>query len=160
MCGIVGFISFNEPIIHSDNHLKTALERLSKRGPNAKGIYNDKYCELGHTRLSIIDTTSKANQPISDSSNRYTIVFNGEIYNYKELRIELEKKNIVFQTNSDTEVLLYGLINFGKDFLLKLNGFFSFCFYDKFNKSFLLVRDRFGIKPLIYLKTDKELIFA
>tara|TARA_B100001287_G_scaffold117586_1_gene98933 strand:- start:12737 stop:14596 length:1860 start_codon:yes stop_codon:yes gene_type:complete len=160
MCGIVGFISFNKPIIHSTNHLNAALKRLSKRGPNAQGIYNDKYCELGHTRLSIIDTTSKANQPMSDSSNRYTIVFNGEIYNYKELKKELEGKSIVFETNSDTEVLLYGLINFGKDFILKLNGFFSFCFYDKFNKSFLLARDRFGIKPLIYLKTHEELIFA
>tara|TARA_B100001287_G_scaffold162475_1_gene136566 strand:+ start:1180 stop:3045 length:1866 start_codon:yes stop_codon:yes gene_type:complete len=160
MCGIAGFVSFNKAISHSTKYLETALQRLEKRGPNNKGTFRDNYCELGHTRLSIIDTSSRANQPMSDSSNRYTIVFNGEIYNYKELKKELEEKNMIFETSSDTEVLLYGLIYYGVGFIKKLNGFFSFCFYDKINKSFLIARDRFGIKPLIYLKTEKELIFA
>ena len=117
MCGIAGFISFNKAISHSTKYLETALERLERRGPNNKGTFRDNYCELGHTRLSIIDTSSRANQPMSDSSNRYTIVFNGEIYNYKELKKELEKKSIVFETSSDTEVLLYGLINYGVGFI-------------------------------------------
>jgi asparagine synthase (glutamine-hydrolysing) len=92
MCGIAGFISFNEPISHSANHLEKALERLGKRGPDAKGVFRDNNCELGHTRLSIIDTSADANQPMKDPSGRYTLVFNGEIYNYLNLKKELEKK--------------------------------------------------------------------
>lgn len=160
MCGIAGFISFNQTITHPAIHLEKALERLNKRGPDASGVFRDNNCELGHTRLSIIDTSFAANQPMNDSSGRFVLVFNGEIYNYTKLKKELEKKNIKFKTSSDTEVLLYGLIHFGKDYLKKLDGFFSFCFYDKKEESYLLARDRFGIKPLIFSKTEKGLIFA
>ena len=160
MCGIAGFISFNQTITHPAIHLEKSLERLNKRGPDASGIFRDNNCELGHTRLSIIDTSKEANQPMTDSSERYILVFNGEIYNYAELKKELDKKNFKFKTSSDTEVLLHGLIHFGKNYLKKLDGFFSFCFYDKKEESYLLARDRFGIKPLIFSKTEKGLIFA
>ena len=160
MCGIAGFISLKNTISHSANHLENALERLSRRGPDNKGIYRDKKCELGHTRLSIIDTSENANQPMIDSSNDYALVFNGEIYNYLDLKKELEKNNIQFKTTSDTEVLLYGLIKEGKSFINKLNGFFSFCFYNKKNQSYLLARDRFGIKPLIYAFDENRLIYG
>ena len=94
MCGIAGFISFNQTITHPAIHLEKALERLNKRGPDASGVFRDNNCELGHTRLSIIDTSFAANQPMNDSSGRFVLVFNGEIYNYTKLKKELEKKNI------------------------------------------------------------------
>jgi asparagine synthase (glutamine-hydrolysing) len=160
MCGIAGFINFKESNSHASNHLEKALQRLAKRGPDANGIHRDNNCELGHTRLSIIDTSSDANQPMKDSTGRYVLIFNGEIYNYLELKKDLELKGSVFKTDSDTEVLLIGLIKYGAKFIQKLNGFFSFCFYDSTQKYYLLARDRFGIKPLIYSKTAHHLIFG
>ena len=90
MCGIAGFISLNHPIDHPNTHLDSALKKLQKRGPDAQGIYRDENCELGHTRLSILDF-SAANQPMVSENKRYTIIFNGEIYNFDRLRIDLEK---------------------------------------------------------------------
>ena len=86
MCGIAGFISLNQPIDHPKSHLDSALQKLKKRGPDAQGIYRDENCELGHTRLSILDTSPAANQPMTSENNRYMIIFNGEIYNFDNLR--------------------------------------------------------------------------
>ncbi len=161
MCGIAGFISLNHPINHPNSHLDSALQKLKKRGPDAQGIYRDEYCELGHTRLSILDTSRAANQPMVSENKRYTIIFNGEIYNFDRLRIDLEKKySVNIKTSSDTEVLLNGLILEGKSFIEKLNGFFAFCFYDKVKKYYLLARDRFGIKPLLYSHQKNQFIFS
>ena len=161
MCGITGFISLHGALSHSKDYLSSAPLKLKKRGPNAQGIFRDQNCELGHTRLSIIDTSSAADQPMSSENGRYTLIFNGEIYNFLSLKEELKKKyEINFKTTSDTEVLLYGLINEGKSFLQKLNGFFAFCFYDKDANYYLLARDRFGIKPLLYSFNKKHLIFG
>ena len=131
MCGIAGFISLNQPIDHPKSHLDSALQKLKKRGPDAQGIYRDENCELGHTRLSILDTSPAANQPMTSENNRYMIIFNGEIYNFDNLRSYLEKSyGVNIKTSSDTEVLLNGLILEGKSFIEKLNGFLAFCFYD------------------------------
>ena len=160
MCGIVGYICLNKTINHSNKIIEDAIEKLNKRGPDAKGHFRDEFCEMGHARLSIIDTSKNANQPIYDKDQRYVLVYNGEIYNYLELKKKLISKNYTFKSNSDTEVLLYGLIEFGKEFIKKINGFFAFCFYDKKEKHFLLGRDRFGIKPLIYSLNSERLIFS
>ena len=161
MCGIAGFISLNQPIDHPKSHLDSALQKLKNRGPDAHGIYRDENCELGHTRLSILDTSTAANQPMTSENNRYTIIFNGEIYNFENLRIDLEKSyGLNIKTSSDTEVLLNGLILEGKSFIEKLNGFFAFCFYDKIKNYYLLARDRFGIKPLLYSHQKNQFIFS
>lgn len=160
MCGIAGFISLNQPIDHSRSNLELALKRMRRRGPDAQGIYRKPKVELGHTRLSIIDTSTDANQPMNDESGRYTLVFNGEIYNFKELKENLKKNGVNFKTESDTEVLLYGFIHEGKSFLNKLNGFFACCFYDSIKDKSILARDRFGIKPFYYYHHSNKFIFG
>jgi len=157
MCGITGIISSNQKELAK---IAVATQTLSKRGPDHQNIVSFKNLALGHARLSIIDTTKGANQPLEDDTNRYTIVFNGEIYNYKELKKELMDKDVVFNTNSDTEVLLNLYIQEGKECLNKLNGFFAFAIYDKQEESLFVARDRMGIKPLLYHFEEDQLIFA
>ncbi len=160
MCGIAGYISLKDNISHSHDFLNAAINSLHQRGPDNTGIYRDEQCELGHARLSIIDTTSAANQPMTDNSGRYVIVFNGEIYNYRSIKNKLEHKGHKFITSSDTEVVLYSFIEFGAKCIEHFNGFFSFCIYDKKYNSYLIARDRFGIKPLYYSLDEKRLIFG
>ena len=160
MCGIAGFISLNQPIDHNSSNLELALKRMRKRGPDAQGIFRKSKVELGHTRLSIIDISTDANQPMTDESGRYTLVFNGEIYNFKELKEKLKKNGVNFKTESDTEVLLHGFIREGKSFLNKLNGFFACCFYDSIKDKSILARDRFGIKPFYYYHQSNKFIFG
>ena len=160
MCGITGFISLNNNITHSKNHLVDAVKTLHKRGPDNSGIFRSEHCELGHARLSIIDTSSAAHQPMQDPSKRYTIVFNGEIYNFKSLKLELEKKGHCFQTQSDTEVVLHSYIEYGEKCLNKFNGFFGFCIYDSEEKSALIARDRFGIKQVYFSIDHNGLTFG
>ena len=111
-------------------NVTNATMALEKRGPDFQNIYNDQVVALGHRRLSIIDTSADGNQPMWDSSGRYCLIFNGEIYNYQELRAELESSGVTFRSQSDTEVLLYLLIKKGDDALNALNGFFTLAFYD------------------------------
>jgi asparagine synthase (glutamine-hydrolysing) len=160
MCGIVGVISKREILELENEQLTKAIGQLSKRGPDATGSILFPKASLGHRRLSIIDTSDSANQPFSDATNRYHLVFNGEIYNYKALRLELEKAGRKFRTSSDTEVLLQAYIQYGTAFLNKLDGFFALAIYDKEEESTILARDRFGIKPLLYQKSEDRLIFA
>lgn len=156
MCGITGFKKFSYQGDLSES-LNRATAQLRQRGPDHLATYLDKSVGLGHTRLSIIDTSSKAHQPMTDPSGRYTLVFNGEIYNYRELR-EGIKENFI--STSDTEVLLYLLMNEGEDCLKKLNGFFAFAFYDNRTEELLLARDRMGIKPLHYYQSDAFFAFG
>ncbi|MBX2962146.1 MAG: asparagine synthase (glutamine-hydrolyzing) [Cyclobacteriaceae bacterium] len=160
MCGITGIFAFN--LIGKMNmiHLTNATMALAKRGPDFQDIYHDQFVGLGHRRLSIIDTSFVANQPMWDENNRYAIVFNGEIFNYRELRKELEAKGISFFSQSDTEVLLKLYILEKEKCLNKLNGFFAFCIYDKQEQTFFLARDRYGVKPLLYLHDEDKFIFA
>lgn len=160
MCGITGIFAFN-PIgrIHLI-HLEAATRELSKRGPDAHGTWFDNYVGLGHRRLSIIDTSESANQPFSDASGRYQIIFNGEIYNFRQIRDELMLKGYSFRTTGDTEVLLHAFIHWGKECLAKLNGFFAFVIYDAEQKSLFIARDRYGIKPLYYYQDEDKVLFA
>lgn len=157
MCGITGYKSFTSNQKELQISLEDSLSSLKLRGPDNQSAYFDKSVGLGHTRLSILDTSSRANQPMSDPSGRYTLIFNGEIYNFKELANQV---NTELLTTSDTEVLLHLLINEQENCLKKLNGFFAFAFYDSHEESLILARDRMGIKPLHYFSDEKFFAFG
>lgn len=137
-----------------------ATMTLEKRGPDFQDVYTDPWIGLGHRRLSIIDTSAIANQPMWDDSQRYCIIFNGEIFNYQHIKAELANQGISFITQSDTEVLLKLYILEKEKCLQKLNGFFAFCIYDKVEQSLFIARDRFGIKPLLYVFDEDKFLFA
>ena len=160
MCGITGVFAFNLVGKFNMIHVTAATMEMHKRGPDFQDIYLDEFVALGHRRLSIIDTRSSAHQPMHDESKRYCIIFNGEIFNYRELREELITHGIKFSTESDTEVLLNMYIRYGADCLPRLNGFFAFCIYDKKEQTFFVARDRYGIKPLLYLFDEDKFLFA
>ncbi len=152
MCGIVG--SINSPF-----NLNDALSKIKHRGPDADGVFENAFVQFGHVRLAIIDLSQGANQPFVDNGSGSVLVFNGEIYNYKQLKSKLIN-DFQFYTQSDTEVLFYGLQKFGIDFINQLQGMFAFAFYDGIQKQSFLVRDRFGIKPLYLKKVGQGFIFS
>jgi asparagine synthase (glutamine-hydrolysing) len=163
MCGIAGFINFDLQQLSGDfEALDVAIASLNLRGPdfqNSKSVSNQ--IGLAHARLSIIDTSNGANQPMHAYNERYTIIFNGEIYNYRELKDQLEKeKGEVFRTSSDTEVILRMYHHHGNECLAFFNGFFAFAIHDKQSNEVFIARDRMGIKPLIFAKTATSVYFA
>ena len=160
MCGITGIFSFNLVGKFNKINITSATQALAKRGPDFQDIYIDEWVGLGHRRLSIIDTREIAHQPMWDESKRYSIIFNGEIFNFQSLRNDLKQKGVSFFSESDTEVLLKLYILEKENCLNRLNGFFAFCIYDKQEQSFFLARDRFGIKPLLYLFDEDKFLFA
>ena len=125
MCGITGAYAFNEKGREFHSQLDAAIATMAQRGPDGNGRYLEKSAALGHARLAILDTSSSANQPFSDTSGRYTIIFNGEIYNFKEIAEQLT--NVELRTSSDTEVLLYGFIQWGEKVLDKKISTKNFC---------------------------------
>jgi asparagine synthase (glutamine-hydrolysing) len=161
VCGIAGIKLFNKKTSKSDEDaLLKALERQKHRGPDNTNILSQEKIILGHNRLSIIDTNNRSNQPFKDSFGRFSIVFNGEIYNYQELKNDLISSGKTFKTSSDTEVLFLLLIEEGKNCLEKLRGCFSFAFYDSEEDYLLLARDRMGINPLLYSIDKEKLVFG
>jgi asparagine synthase (glutamine-hydrolysing) len=160
MCGIAGILAFNENGKRHLHKISAATYSLLKRGPDGEGIYVHNNVALGHRRLSIIDTSNAAAQPFTDASSRYTIVFNGEIFNYPHLREQLKNKGIHFKSQSDTEVLLYLFITEKEKCLDKLDGEFAFAIYDNVNEEIFIARDRFGIKPLYYYVDEERFVFA
>ena len=165
MCGISGFFNFNNYFSH--NELKkfslSMSSTLERRGPDSFGVWIEKTQKiaLSHRRLSIIDLNERSNQPMQSQNRRYVIVYNGEIYNYLELKEKLKKKNIRFKTDSDTEVILEAITEFGFDDAIKqLDGMFSMAVWDNKFKDLYLVRDRIGIKPLFYYSDSKSFAFA
>lgn len=160
MCGITGLYAFNMVGRINLIHLEAATRCLEKRGPDNQGSWFDDVVGLGHRRLSVIDTSAEANQPMIDESGRFRIIFNGEIYNYREIRQELVSNGITFRTESDTEVLLQAFIYWGPACLNRLNGFFAFAIYDQKEEYLLIARDRLGIKPLLYYHDDDKVLFA
>ncbi|MBR1591909.1 MAG: asparagine synthase (glutamine-hydrolyzing) [Ruminococcus sp.] len=157
MCGIVGFTNH---VKNPDKVIGDMMDRIKHRGPDAEGKYIDENIALGHRRLSIIDTGAGGNQPIFNEDGNIVIVFNGEIYNYRELREELRSKGHVFRTNTDTEVLVHGYEEYGTEMLNKLRGMFSFVIWDKNEKQLFGARDFFGIKPMYYAKMGKTFMFG
>lgn len=160
MCGICGGMALNQQGGSYLNRIPDAIECLRLRGPDQKGIFIEDAVALGQTRLSVIDLSDAASQPFTDASGRFTIVYNGEIYNFREIRKTLEQKGVTFRSNSDTEVILYAFITEGPSFIEKLNGFFAFCIYDNLLKTLFLARDRMGIKPLYYFHNEEVFLFA
>lgn len=158
MCGIFGY--FADKKLNDEK----IIELLSKRGPDNNSIIDisnrKKIKKLFHARLSIIDLDQRANQPLLDRSGRYLITYNGEIYNFKDIKEELINKGYIFSTTSDTEVVLYSFIEWGEKVLLKLRGMFAFGIYDKQEESCFLARDPFGIKPLYYYFDGISFVFS
>ena len=160
MCGIGGIVNTNNSKVDPGvvNNISRSLEH---RGPDNSSIkFVSDSVSLVHTRLSIIDLDDRSNQPFDSEDKRYTIVFNGEIYNYKEIRKELLSQGILFKTEGDTEVLLEGYIKYGSDILHKLRGQFAFGIYDSDKKSLFLARDRVGIKPLYFASYKEWFVFG
>lgn len=165
MCGIAGIISINSELKNiTSQDLPEALDLLSHRGPDDMGyqIYstNKFKIELGQTRLSIIDLSPAGHQPFESHDGNWVLVFNGEIYNYKELRSELKSHGVSFKSNSDTEVLLNSWIYWGPNCLPKLKGMFAFAILDRKNNLLTCVRDAFGIKPFFYSNNATSFAFA
>jgi asparagine synthase (glutamine-hydrolysing) len=155
MCGITGFKS----TIHQQGDLEQMTEVLAHRGPDAFGYYSDVDTGvfLGHRRLSIIDLTEAANQPMESNCGRYVMVYNGEVYNYQEIAKELD---VPLKTKSDTEVILEAFVKWGVEFVHRLNGMFVLAIYDKQEDKLFLFRDRLGIKPLFYACSEGNFLFA
>ena len=159
MCGIVGQLNFdNTPV--SPVILKKMTDVIKHRGPDGEGHWIDENVGLGHRRLSIIDLSPAGHQPMISADYRYVLTYNGEIYNFLELRTELEAKGYWFRSQSDSEVVLSALAEWGSEALLKFNGMFALAFWDRKEKKLLLARDRYGIKPLYYFQNDKKLVFG
>ena len=157
MCGIVGKLG---PAGTPSGQLRINAGALNHRGPDSSGFYAEGNIALGHFRLSIIDLADRSAQPMRSSCGRYILIFNGEIYNYLELRIQLKLTGISFNTESDTEVLLNALIHWGEAALLKLKGVFAFALWDKRGETLWLARDRFGEKPLFFTQLGGFFTFA
>lgn len=160
MCGITGIYSFKSPASQFKNQIEIAVEALKSRGPDNNGIYIDKNTGFGHTRLAIIDTSDAGVQPFNSPDNRYSLIFNGEFYNYNDFRKELSNDGVKFRSASDTEILLYLLIKHGENAIEKINGCFAFAFYDSLKNTVIIARDRMGINPLFYYLDEEKLIFG
>jgi asparagine synthase (glutamine-hydrolysing) len=160
MCGILGQIKLQNGIIRDTNKFTRSLNLMAHRGPDGEGsIIGDDYI-FGHRRLSIIDLSSNGTQPMVSEDGKVIITFNGEIYNFEELKNDLLKKGYHFKSTTDTEVLLNGYHYYGINFIKKCIGMFAFGIYDKRNGEAYIVRDRLGIKPLFYTKVNKRLTFS
>ncbi len=167
MCGITGIITINNNSLEFTAAIQKMTDAIAHRGPNSQGIWNDEYCYLGHRRLSIIDLSEAGNQPFISQDKRYILVYNGELYNYKDLKFELQRaehgsKNIpyIFKTNTDTEVILAAYLRWGINCVKKFNGMFAFAIYDTVEQKICIARDRLGVKPLYYQYKNNTLIFA
>ena len=159
MCGIAGILNANgEPV--SPVHLQRMTDALAHRGPDGEGVYADTCIGLGHRRLAIIDLSSAGHQPMTTSDGRFVISYNGEVYNFQELRLELESCGREFHSRTDTEVVLNAFAEWGVDALNRFNGMFAFAIWDRQEQELFLARDRYGIKPLYYTEAPGALLFA
>jgi asparagine synthase (glutamine-hydrolysing) len=160
MCGIFGTVYTSEAK-PSETLLMESVRLLRHRGPDAEAVYAAPGFGVAHTRLTLVDPDPRSNQPFWDETGRYVLVYNGEVYNFRQIREELEKKGVRFRTTSDTEVVLQCLIHENpREALARLNGMFALGFYDTKEETLLVARDRFGMKPLYYCQTDEFFAFA
>ncbi len=160
MCGIAGYFSKSNKYKADRKLVKKMTDKLIHRGPDAEGQWTDEYAALGHRRLSIIDPDTKSNQPMVSHDGKYVITFNGEIYNYIEIKRRLMERGAVFKTDGDTEVIIEAYRMYGTSCMNHFNGMWSFALYDIEKQKVILSRDRFGIKPLYTVDNNDVFIFA
>ena len=159
MCGITGILNFDQqPVSYS--MIKLMTDSIIHRGPDGEGQWTDNYIGLGHRRLAIIDLSPAGHQPMQTRDGRYILTYNGEVYNFKELRIELESLGYQFHSNTDSEVVLNAFAEWKDACVEKFNGMFAFAIWDKKKKKLFLARDRYGIKPIYYYKTNQTIVFG
>src|SRR5262249_26551083 len=159
MCGVTGFLNLDgapaSPVI-----LKAMTDAIGHRGPDGEGHFIDGAFGLGHRRLAILDLSPTGHQPMLTPDGRYILSYNGEIYNFRELRIELEARGHQFRSTGDSEVVLYALAEWGEEALLRFNGMFALALWDRKAQALLLARDRYGIKPVYYSHSDSVFAFG
>jgi len=155
MCGIAGVLSYGGVSAQAgaEHAVRRMTDRMSRRGPDADGLWSGSGVVLGHRRLAILDLEQRANQPMVSEDGRFAIVFNGEIYNFRDIRRGLESSGVRFHTGSDTEVLLALFVRDGARMLPQLRGMFAFAIWDTLQRELFLARDPYGIKPLYYAQT-------
>ncbi len=158
MCGIAGIVTTSSSVEENKQELASMLDEIKHRGPDATHIWNDESCYLGHNRLSIIDLNSRSDQPFK--YEHYVISYNGEVYNYLEIRDLLVKKGHQFLTESDTEVIIHAFAEWGSDCVTQFMGMWSFVIYNRTDKSLFISRDRFGIKPFYFIHSGSNFVFA
>jgi asparagine synthase (glutamine-hydrolysing) len=159
MCGIVGILNFNnQPVAY--NQIKAMTDAIAHRGPDGEGHFIDGNLGFGHRRLAIIDLSSAGHQPMQTRDGQYIITYNGEVYNFQEIRMELQALSYHFHSRSDSEVVLNAFAEWGAHSLNKFNGMFAFAIWDKKNKRLFCARDRYGIKPFYYYKDNNYFIFS
>jgi len=159
MCGITGFFDLDgqpaSPVV-----LRRMTDAVAHRGPDGEGYYTDGGVALGHRRLSIIDLSAAGHQPMQSSDGRYVITYNGEVYNFQELRVELEALGARFRSRTDSEVLLNAFLHWGPKAVERFNGMFAFAIWDRIDRELFVARDRYGIKPLYYAWTGRTFVFG
>ncbi len=161
MCGIIGQISFDNDPKQNLSQVTNLLSLMFRRGPDDEGFWSDgARMALGFRRLAILDLSPAGHQPMLSADGRFALVFNGEVYNFKELRLQLEQKGVRFRSTSDAEVVLYALAEWGTAALERFNGIFALGFYDTLQNRLLLARDHAGVKPLYLLRSQRGLVFA
>src|SRR5262245_35803087 len=163
MCGILGQITFSDRdcAVPGEQISPWLIGLMARRGPDGEGFWSDgRHSTLAFRRLAILDLSQNAQQPMLTSDGRYALVYNGEVYNFRELRRELEQAGARFRSTGDTEVVLYALAYWGNRALSRFNGMFALGFYDSVEKHLVLARDQAGIKPLYYMLTPRGLVFA
>jgi len=159
MCGIAGKIDFSGEKV-TRMYLKRMTDAIAHRGPDGEGQYVDRNVGIAHRRLSIIDLSPRASQPMISEKNDIVITYNGELYNYREIRKDLKEKGYKFYSDSDTEVVLYAYAEWGEKCVSLFNGMFAFSIWDKRNNCIFIARDRYGIKPLYYFIDNQKFVFA
>ena len=156
MCGFVGYLPGTNRAYNDEATIQEMMDTIRHRGPDSGGYHVAERAVLGFRRLTIIDLSDAGNQPLYDESGRYTLVFNGEIYNHKEIRAELEQKGYHFKSHTDSEVLVHGYAEWQEGILDRVRGMFAFAIWDEQEQSLFLARDMFGIKPLYYGKASND----
>ncbi|MCB0624102.1 MAG: asparagine synthase (glutamine-hydrolyzing), partial [Saprospiraceae bacterium] len=159
MCGIAGIIHFDQKQVR-ETELAAMMREIKHRGPDDEGSFTDGSLGLGFVRLSIIDLSRAGHQPMFSHDERYVMIFNGEIFNYIELREELTAKGYSFRTKTDSEVLLTAYQEWGEGMLHRLNGMWALVIYDRQERTLFGARDRYGIKPFYYCLDQDRLLFA
>ena len=155
MCGIAGIIG------HKDEEaLARMLKATKHRGPNHTGMYSNDKVSIGMNRLSIVDLSEQGNQPLFSADKRYTMVYNGEVYNFKSLREQLITKGYTFNSQTDSEVVLNAYLHFGKEVVQHIRGMFAFAIWDTHSHTLFAARDHMGIKPFLYSLTAERMVFC